>query len=100
MTTNLTSVTTLSRDVRNGTVYAGGGVVDGESPQQIFALRVDKAIQDQRDLIVESQLMQDFDDRPVGQDTYTGVAPGSGPLAFSLVSAILILMTEEVLVSV
>ena len=34
---------------------------------QVFGIRVDQAVQELRDFIVDSQLMQDFDDRPVGQ---------------------------------
>src|SRR5262249_45460434 len=38
-------------------------------------IRVDQAVQELRDFIVDSQLMQDFDDQPVGQaDSYAGVA--------------------------
>jgi hypothetical protein len=62
-----TGVTTLSRLVTNGVVYAGGGAkgntaVTTQTYAQVFAIRVDEAIQDLRSVIVDSQLMQDFDD--------------------------------------
>jgi hypothetical protein len=74
-----TNLISLSTTVANGVVYGGGGQVNsgsGSAPSaQVFGIRVDQAVQELRDFIVDSQLMQDFDDRPVGQaDSYAGVA--------------------------
>jgi hypothetical protein len=63
--TSLTHLIGLSSRVSNGVVYAGGGregSVGGPSAAQVFAIRVDEAVQELRDFIVDSQLMQDFDD--------------------------------------
>jgi hypothetical protein len=57
----------------DGVLYAGGGVArtDGIWPGQVFAIRMNAALQAQRDFIIESELLQDFDD-PAG-------GPGTGP---------------------
>jgi hypothetical protein len=76
-----TDLTTLSSTASNGVVYGGGGGRSsgptGSQPvAQVFAIRVDEAIQDLRSFTVDSQLMQDFDDpsepthNPNGQARY------------------------------
>ena len=74
-----TNLISLSTTVTNGVVYGGGGQVNSGSANapsaQVFGIRVDQAVQELRDFIVDSQLMQDFDEPAVGQqDTYAGVA--------------------------
>lgn len=68
--TGQTAITLLSRTVTNGVIYAAGDV--GINPNdhgsgQVFAINIDRATQALRDFIIESQLMQDFDDAPAGQ---------------------------------
>lgn len=70
LATGQTSITLLSRTVTNGVIYAAGNV--GINPNdtgsgQVFAINIDRATQALRDLIIESQLMQDFDEAPAGQ---------------------------------
>lgn len=68
--TGQTRIAQLSDSAANGVVYAAGSTAwAGASPPagQVFAINVDRATQALRDVIVESQLMQDFDEPPGGQ---------------------------------
>jgi hypothetical protein len=68
----------LTRSVSNGVVYGGGVAAAGTNPgvpaAQIFAIRVDAALQGLRDVVVDSQLMQDFDDPSQPTHNPNGVA--------------------------
>ena len=60
-----TNFITLTPTVTNGVVYGGGGAgtdTTQGSVNQVFAIRVDQAVQQLREFVVDSQLMQDFDD--------------------------------------
>ena len=72
--TGQTTITQLSATVTNGVVYAAGSADWSPSEPainpatgQVFAINVDRATQALRDFIIESQLMQDFDDPPQPQ---------------------------------
>jgi hypothetical protein len=72
--TGQTTVTQLSATVANGVVYAAGSADWSPSQPainpatgQVFAINVNRATQALRDFIIESQLMQDFDDPPQPQ---------------------------------
>ncbi|MBV9582118.1 MAG: PQQ-binding-like beta-propeller repeat protein, partial [Chloroflexi bacterium] len=69
-----TAIAAFSRTVTNGVLYAAGtftiGSADPTLVPQALGIRVDELVQDQRDFIVESQLMQDFD----GPQTPDGLA--------------------------
>jgi hypothetical protein len=72
-----TQLVGLGPTATNGVVYAGGGTFSGNSTQltaQVFAIRVDQAVQELRDFIVDSQLMQDFDDPSQPTHDPSGVA--------------------------
>jgi hypothetical protein len=63
--TGQTAISQLSVAVTNGVVYATGTTdwtTGNKATGQVFAINVDQATQALRDLIVESQLMQDFDE--------------------------------------
>src|ERR1700716_3676181 len=50
--TRLTTPYVLSGTVTNGVLYVGGTTLNvGQGPSQIFAIRVDQAVQDLRDFI-------------------------------------------------
>ena len=70
--TGQTALAVLSEGATQGVVYAAGfaAVGTGFTPTQMFGFRVDRAVQELRDFIVDSQLLQDFD----GQSTPSGVA--------------------------
>lgn len=68
--TGQTRVSQLSASISNGVVYAAGATYwqgAGAAAGQVFAINIDRAVQALRDVIVESQLMQDFDEPPAGQ---------------------------------
>jgi hypothetical protein len=69
--TGQTAISQLSATVTNGVVYAAGRRTDHRQPgnRPGFAVNVDQATQALRDLIVESQLMQDFDEPRPGRPT-------------------------------
>jgi outer membrane protein assembly factor BamB len=70
--TNQTSISLLSKRVANGVLYAAGNRPDpGASLAQVFALRVDTAVAAERAFIIESQLMQDYDEPTAGSLTST-----------------------------
>jgi len=60
-----TAPVTLSKRVTNGVVYvAGTGTVNAtQQLPQVLGIRVDQAVQSLRAFVIESQLMQDFDDQ-------------------------------------
>jgi hypothetical protein len=70
--TGQTRVAQLSGVAPNGVIYVAGADDWAPAPRppagQVFAINIDRATQALRDFIVESQLMQDFDDPPEGQD--------------------------------
>ncbi|HEX2513690.1 MAG TPA: PQQ-binding-like beta-propeller repeat protein, partial [Chloroflexota bacterium] len=68
--TGQTSISLLSRDLSSGVLYAAGARPVGDGLAQVFAIRADAAASDLAAFIVESQLMQDFDDPSGG--------PGAG----------------------
>ncbi|MBV9170579.1 MAG: PQQ-binding-like beta-propeller repeat protein [Chloroflexi bacterium] len=72
--TGQTAIASLSESVNNGVIYAAGTFTLGGPTRflvpQALGIRVDQLVQDQRDFIIESQLMQDFD----GPSTPDGVA--------------------------
>jgi hypothetical protein len=75
--TGQTAIAQISAAVTNGVIYAAGDTgwnPNNKAAGQVFAINLDRATQALRDFIIESQLLQDFDDRPVGDDTYTGMA--------------------------
>jgi hypothetical protein len=58
----------LSASVTEGVLYVGGsGYVETPPEAQIFGIRVDGLVSGTHDFIIESQLMQDYDDPPAGQ---------------------------------
>jgi outer membrane protein assembly factor BamB len=72
--TGQTTIAQLSATVTNGVVYAAGSADWSPSQPainpaagQVFAINLDRATQALRDFIIESQLMQDFDDPPQPQ---------------------------------
>jgi hypothetical protein len=68
--TGQTAITQLSGSISNGVIYAAGNSQfnpDNRAAGQVFAINVDTATQALRDFIIESQMMQDFDDPPQGQ---------------------------------
>jgi PQQ-like domain len=70
--TGQTRVSQLSPSVSNGVVYAAGATFwqpAETAAGQVFSIYVDRAVQALRDFIVESQLMQDFDEPPAGTTT-------------------------------
>jgi hypothetical protein len=72
-----TEIIGLAPTAASGVVYAGGGTFSDTSTQltaQVFAIRVDQAVQELRDFIVDSQLMQDFDDPSQPSHDPSGVA--------------------------
>ena len=72
-----TNFISLSTTVTNGVVYGGGGPGSGTASgpvAQVFGIRVDQAVQELRDFIVDSQLMQDFDDPSAPTHNANGVA--------------------------
>ena len=66
ISTGSTEVATLSTNLSNGVIYAGGGAgsITKTDPiyAQIFGIRLDEVVQGLRDFIIESQLMQDPDE--------------------------------------
>ncbi|HKN88622.1 MAG TPA: PQQ-binding-like beta-propeller repeat protein [Nitrospiraceae bacterium] len=68
--TGVTSISTLSRSVTNGVIYAGGSAEfpTGGNPVQVFGIRVDTLPQTLRDFVIESQMMQDPDEHAPGGD--------------------------------
>lgn len=64
-----TSPKILSEVTANGVVYVAGdaSISNSQASGQVFAINIDRATQALRDFIIESQLMQDFDDAPAGQ---------------------------------
>ncbi len=72
LATGQTSVSSLSRDLAAGVVYAGGDAswnASDHAAGQVFAIRADAAASAVGAFIAESQLLQDFDDPPGGPDT-------------------------------
>jgi hypothetical protein len=70
VSTGQTRVSQLSASITNGVVYAAGATYWDPAQTaagQVFAIYIDRATQALRDFIVESQLMQDFDEPPAGQ---------------------------------
>ncbi|MBV9599658.1 MAG: PQQ-binding-like beta-propeller repeat protein [Chloroflexi bacterium] len=76
--TGQTAIGSFSGSVSNGVIYAAGtftiGSADPRLVPQALGIRVDALVQDQRDFIVESQLMQDFDDPSQPTHNPNGVA--------------------------
>jgi hypothetical protein len=76
--TGATTIFALSKQVTNGVIYAAGGTENNTATAsqfpQIFGIRVDALAQDERDFIIESQLMQDPQD-PGGTGGSTITAP-------------------------
>ncbi len=72
-----TALVTLSSPT-NGVIYGGGSVAvantSSATPAQVYAIRVDGALQGLRDFIVDSQLLQDFDDPSQATHNDKGVA--------------------------
>ena len=65
--TGQTAISMLSRVVTNGVIYVGGFAdftpgSGNNATGQVFAININNATQATRDFIIESQLMQDFDD--------------------------------------
>jgi hypothetical protein len=69
-----TTLLALSPAVTNGNIYAGGFGTFNSTSYQVYSLRVDNAVQSLRDFIVDSQLMQDFDDPSQPTHNPNGVA--------------------------
>ncbi|MBV9172420.1 MAG: PQQ-like beta-propeller repeat protein [Chloroflexi bacterium] len=73
-----TNFIALAAAAPEGVVYGGGGVATEASSQtpvaQLFGIRVDEAVQQLRDFVVDSQLMQDFDDPSQPTHEPSGVA--------------------------
>ncbi len=73
-----TTFSNLSGSVSNGVVYGGGAPTYEASSDvpvgQVFGIRVDEAVQELRDFVVDSQLMQDFDDPSQPTHNANGVA--------------------------
>jgi hypothetical protein len=69
LATDQTQVTNLALDRGGGIVYTAGQVTDGHSLGEVFAIRVSEAVQAEQSFVVDSQLMQDYDERVRGQLT-------------------------------
>ena len=59
--TGTTQLTALSREDNHGVIYGAGSRVIGTEYAQVLGIRVDELVQDERDFIIEAELMQDFD---------------------------------------
>jgi hypothetical protein len=75
--TGVTFISSLSPEVANGVIYAGGTgrSVTGGNPVQVFGIRVDALPQALRDFVIESQMMQDPDQNASGGDPSNSVPP-------------------------
>jgi outer membrane protein assembly factor BamB len=71
LSTNLTYTTDSAFDATQGVLYTAGQTTD-RSLGQVFAIRVSEAVQDLRDFIVESELLQDYEQQP---SSSSGAAP-------------------------
>jgi hypothetical protein len=84
--------TQLTMDA-NGILYATGSDPVDNAFGQVYAIRVDTLLQQERAFIVESELMQDFDEPAVGQLTATAryqthvtvVDPNKAPQPFQAI---------------
>lgn len=66
--TGVTQLFALSKNAENGVVYAGGAQSSDANvtqPSRLFGIRVDALPQALRDFIIESELMQDYNDPAV-----------------------------------
>jgi hypothetical protein len=59
--TGTTQLTALTPQTNNGVIYGVGSKIVGTEFAQVFGIRVDQLVQDERDFIIEADLMQDFD---------------------------------------
>jgi hypothetical protein len=59
--TGTTQLTVLSRAPSSGVIYGTGSKILGTEFAQVFGIRVDQLVQDERDFIIEAELMQDYD---------------------------------------
>jgi outer membrane protein assembly factor BamB len=71
LSTNLTYATDSAFDESQGVLYTTGVTTD-RSLGQIFAIRLSEAVQGLRDFIVESELLQDYEEQPASP---SGPAP-------------------------
>ncbi len=59
--TGTTQLTALTQQTSNGVIYGVGSKIVGTEFAQVFGIRIDQLVQDERDFIIEAELMQDFD---------------------------------------